>query len=425
MNQPSQDYRYFTGSSFSELYAADVTAAKHAFVLQYPCTAAWAFYPNTRKYFIQDGNREETKVGYDKICQKEPWKNMAVLGDALPGVMVHAPRDILVDYWKDHFGHRYSNMRVLERSVWCDFLNQNKDYEKLITLFPYDRLQAGKHAVEPDAHYRLLSKSTLSEMGITVPRYRIYDLRETPLEQVDLPEHYPYLIKTTHGLSGEGTYIIRRVHDLEFCFRELRLYLAARLVTEIVVSDFVKNEVANYCVQFYLGRDGRPTLLGATSQLVSDAGVFQGGLIRYAETDMRPFFPMITAMSAFAHRHGYFGVIGLDVLEDRDGELHCIDANIRVNGSTPLCLQRSRLMGLGKNVAKFSSGYQMEGTLDDVLVALKPSLDRSDLMILSALEKVKYGKIFCEIYGTVAGETLDDMQRIEAGLRQQGLHSTD
>ena len=425
MTVAGAEYTYFAGNSFSDIYGPDIKDAKHAFVLQYPCTAHWAYYPNTKKYFIQDGSREETKVGYDKLCQKEPWKIMAVLGDAMPGIMVRGPRDVLVGYWKDAFGHAYNNMQVLERSVWGDFLNQHNEYQKFITLFPYDRLKAEKHAVDPETHYRLLSKATLAEMDINVPPYKVYDLRTTPLEDVDLPNHYPYLIKTTHGLSGEGTYIIRRIHDVEFCFRELRHYMESKLVTEIVVSDFVRDEVANYCVQFYVGKDGGVKLLGATSQLVSPAGVFLGGLIRYAETDMSRFAPMIGRMAAFAHKNGYFGVIGLDVLEDRDGALHCIDANIRVNGSTPLCLQRHVLMGMGKNVAKLSTGYHMKGTLDDILVALKPELDRRDLLILSALEKANYGQIFCEIYGIVAGETLEEMQRIEAALAAKGLVLTE
>lgn len=42
-------------------------------------------------------------------------------------------------------------------------------------------------------------------------------------------------------------------------------------------------------------------------------------------------------------------------------------------------------------------------------------------MILSALEKVKYGKIYTEIYGIVAGESLEDMQQIEQNLHHKGL----
>lgn len=419
------DYAYFTGKSYSDLFEKDIAEARHAFILQYPSTAAWAFYPNTSKYYIQDGSREETKVGYDKLCQKEPWRNLSVLGDAITGVLVRPPRDVLLSYWRDTFGYNYDNLLVLERSVWCDYLNQHTEIEKLIMLFPHDRILPEKHAVDPDMHYHVLSKVALRDMGYNCPRYDVFDLTVTPLEDIELPNSYPYLIKTTHGLSGEGTYIIRRVHDVEYCFRELRAYLVAGTVREIIVSEFVKNEVANYCVQFYVARDGTPKLVGATSQLVSDEGVFQGGLIRYAETDMRRFHHEITATSNYLHKHGYFGMVGIDILEDRDGVLHVIDANIRVNGSTPLCLQRHTLQALGKHVAKYSSGYRMDGTLDDVLVALKPELDKRDLTIVSALEKADHGKIYCEIYGIAAGESVEELQLIETALRKKGLHSTD
>jgi len=42
-------------------------------------------------------------------------------------------------------------------------------------------------------------------------------------------------------------------------------------------------------------------------------------------------------------------------------------------------------------------------------------------MILSALEKVKYGKIYTEIYAIVAGETLQEIQQIEQTLHTKGL----
>jgi hypothetical protein len=63
----------------------------------------------------------------------------------------------------------------------------------------------------------------------------------------------------------------------------------------------------------------------------------------------------------------------------------------------------------------------MDGTLDSILVTLKPELERKDFIILSALEKVKYGKIYTEIYGIVAGETVEDMQQIEQNLQHKGL----
>jgi hypothetical protein len=63
----------------------------------------------------------------------------------------------------------------------------------------------------------------------------------------------------------------------------------------------------------------------------------------------------------------------------------------------------------------------MDGTLDSILVTLKPELDRKDFIILSALEKLKYGKIYTDIYGIVTGETVEDMQHIEQNLKDKGL----
>jgi len=130
---------------------------------------------------------------------------------------------------------------------------------------------------------------------------------------------------------------------------------------------------------------------------------------------------MIATIGKYAHQQGYFGVIGFDVLEDSEGLLYAIDANFRVNGSTPLCLQRHTLLGRGKEVAKYSSDWRMDGTLESILVTLKPELDRKDLIILSALEKVKYGKIYTEIYGIVAGEDMKEMRHIEENLHSKGL----
>ncbi|BAU41075.1 hypothetical protein [Leptolyngbya sp. O-77] len=68
------DLQYTQANSLSDLFAADTADAPHAFILNYPATASWAAYPNTEKYFLQDGSDEATKVSYDKSCSREPWK---------------------------------------------------------------------------------------------------------------------------------------------------------------------------------------------------------------------------------------------------------------------------------------------------------------------------------------------------------------
>ncbi|HEY9613163.1 ATP-grasp domain-containing protein [Allocoleopsis sp.] len=419
------DFHYFKGNSFSDLFAKDITDASYGFILNYPATASWAAYPNTKKYFIQDGSSEASKTSFDKICQKEPWKNLAVIGDALPGIVIIEPSKVLIDYWREHLGFSYSKMEMMHCSAYLDNLSQNDRFDNVITLFPFDNLQPEKHAVNPDTHYHLLSKVSLAELGVQCPKYESYNLHEISLKDIQLPEQFPYLIKTSHGLSGEGTYIIRSASDLNYCLEELRKYLAIKLLDTIIVSQFVKDAVQNYCVQIYVSKTGEITLIGTTTQLVTEEGNYLGGLIHYRETDMSKFFEMIAAVGQYAHQQGYFGFIGFDVLEDKDEQLYAIDANFRVNGSTPLCLQRHTLLGRGKEVAKYSSDYRMDGTLDSILVTLRPELERKDFIILSALEKVKYGKIYTEIYGIVAGETIEEMQQIEHKLQHKGLQVSD
>ncbi|MEH2425206.1 MAG: carbamoylphosphate synthase large subunit [Nostoc sp.] len=414
------NFQYFQESSLSDLFTQDITDASYGFILNYPATASWAAYPNLKKYFIQDGSSEATKTSFDKICQKEPWKILAVLGDRIPPIVIIPPPKLLLEYWQEHFGFSYSNIEMMDRLTYLDDLSHSERFDKLITLFPFDHLKTGKHAIDSDTHYRLLSKVTLAELGVQCPKYESYNLHTCSLEDIELPQ-FPYLIKTSHGLSGEGTYIIKSLSDLNYCLEEIRKYLNIKLLDKIIVSEFVKNEVQNYCVQFYVNKAAEITLIGTTRQLVTPEGNYLGGLIDYRNSDMSKFFEMIAAIGQYAHKQGYFGVIGFDVLEDQDGQFYAIDANFRVNGSTPLCLQRHTLLGLGKEVAKYSSDYRMEGTLDSILVTLKPELDRKDLIILSALEKVKYGKIYTEIYAIITGETIEEMQHIEQKLQNKGL----
>lgn len=416
------NFPYFQGNSFSDLFDRDIQDANYAFILNYPATASWAAYPNTQKYFLQDGSSEASKTSFDKICQKEAWKNLAVLGDKLPGVVISPPPNKLFDYWRDCLGFSYKNIEYIHCSVYLDELSKSDRIDKLIALFPFDHLKPEKHAVPPDNHYHLLSKASLAELGVSCPKYSTYNLHQINLKDIHLPAQFPYLIKTSHGLSGEGTYIIKSNSDLNYCLNEIQKYLEIKLLDTIIVSEFIKDVVQNHCVQFYVSKTGEITLIGTTSQLVTPEGNYLGGLIHYRETDTNKFYQMISAIGEYANQQGYFGVVGFDVLEDRDGQIYAIDANFRVNGSTPLCLQRHSLLAIGKAVAKYSTDYRIDGTLDSILVTLKSELNRQDLIVLSALEKAKYGKIYTEIYGIVAGETSEEIEEMERSLQQKGLH---
>ncbi|UBF30209.1 ATP-grasp domain-containing protein (plasmid) [Kovacikia minuta CCNUW1] len=329
-------FQFFHGNTLSDLFAQDLAVQgagdeQFALILNYPATAKWAAYPNTQKYFLQDGSSESTKTSFDKICQKEPWKILAVLGKALPGVVINQPPDLLVQYWREHFDFYGTRLEMMDCSTYLDNLNESDRINQAITLFPFDHLSPEKHAVNSDTHYQLLSKAALVKLGVSCPHYQTYDLNSVSLNQIPLPSQFPYLIKTSHGLSGEGTYIIRDRSDLNYCLEELKKYLKLNLLRTIIVSEFVKYEVNNYCVQFYINRSGNISLIGVTQQLVSSEGNYLGGLIDYTN-DLSKFSEMIAAVGQYAHQQGYFGVIGFDVLEDRDGKFYAIDANFQFMG---------------------------------------------------------------------------------------------
>lgn len=416
-----QDFSIFTGQSFSELFKNDIQDAKYGYFVSYPSTAGWSHYPNTQKYLIQDGNSEERKVAYNKTAQMEPWRVTSVMGDDIPTILMEKPADALLSYWREHFGHKYDNLDIYPHQSVFDELNQSDKYEKILTLFPFDHLAKEKHAVDPDEHYRLLSKVTLAEMGVHYPNFTAYDLNEVNIEDVKTPDEFPFLVKVSHGLAGEGTYIIRNKEDLDFCAIDIRQYLKMGLVRTVLVSEFVLNEVGNYCVQFYVDKQGKATLLGATNQMVTEDGEMIGGVIRYSDT-MDKFHHKIAVLSRFLHKHGYFGVVGVDVLENMDGEMFVIDANIRVNGSTPLCVLRHNLKQEKKEYAKFSTGYTIDCTIDEAMVRLHRDLEHKDFVIVSANEFIEDRKIKTQFYGIVAGETLDQMFAIENRLRMLGVH---
>lgn len=417
-----QDFQLFSGRSFSELFKNDIQDANYGYFVSYPSTAGWSHYPNNDKYLIQDGNVEEKKVAYSKTAQLEPWRVASVMGDDIPAIVMEKPPEVLLSYWRDHLGFGYNNFDTYDHKTVFDELNQSSKYDKILTLFPFDHLDKEKHAIDPDEHYRLLSKVTLAEMGVHYPKFDPYHFSETEIEDIQTPDEFPFLVKSSHGLAGEGTYIIRNQEDYDFCAMDVRQYRKVKLMRTVLVSEFVRNEVGNYCVQFYVDKEGKATLLGATNQMVTEDGEMNGGVIRYSDK-MEKFYHKIEVLSRFLHKHGYFGVVGVDVLEDMDGQMFVIDANIRINGSTPLCMMRQDMIKENKEYAKFSTGFVIDCPLDEGLVRLKRDLQHKDFVIVSALEFVEDRKIKTQIYGIVAGETLDQMMAIENRLRMLGVHT--
>jgi hypothetical protein len=122
----------------------------------------------------------------------------------------------------------------------------------------------------------------------------------------------------------------------------------------------------------------------------------------------------------YAHENGYFGVIGIDILEDDNDNLWVIDGNIRINGTTPLHLMRPLLTPSGIAIAKFSTEWAFQGTLDETLSNLFSEISKQRFIILSAVES----KEKTEIYGVSTGKNTKDQEQNEKQLAKKGLTIT-
>lgn len=407
----------FAPESLSDLYQNDLDQRESAILLPYPSSSEWETFRNSRKYTIQDGPTPESKVGYETVHRKEPWRHLSMLGNNLPGIVTELPPEFLIQYWKDQFGFSYENIVHYSHKSYCNDINMN-GHKQVVTLFPYQHIQNEKHAVDPDQHYHLLSKMALSSMNIPIPEQKVIEVNKDFFSSFIPPFSYPFVIKTAHGLSGDGTFLIKSPDDLSKVMQTVQQYYESGSIHQIVCQEFVKNAVENHGVQFYLNRAGKVQFMGSTGQVTSSEGAFQGGVIDYSVSNYQKFQEIIENVGAYAHAKDYFGVIGLDILEDREGKLSVIDGNFRLTGLTPLYLLKKRFTQEQKNRAEFSTNWEFEGNLDQLLSTLYQELNKQIFVVLSAAEKDN-GKT--DIYGIVSGENETQLESHKTLLHTKGL----
>lgn len=397
----------FEGNSISDLYAADTAEEKHAFMLSYPSTAQWEPFPNVNKFPIHDGGNQQDKVPEHIVKQKEPYRHLAVLGKGIPAFLTVLPPQELIGYWQEHFSMGLADIIALPKDSYCDVINASE--WKVITLFPFEHIAADKHAVNPDNHYFVLDKTTLPQMGIPLPPQQVISPHLLPAYK----DKIPFVVKTAQGLSGDGTFIIKTPADFDKCLQKVKDYG----LQEVIMQQLVQNIKTNHGVQFYLSKQGKITFIGSSHQLTDAEGHYQGNVVSYSQMEMEKFLPIIKNVAAFLQQHGYFGIAGLDILEDTEGQLFVIDGNFRLTGATPQYMLKNDLMVAGFGHSKICTEYGYHGQLKDFLRSLKEELTGKIFTILSAYEN--NGKT--EVYGITAGHSLKEISTNEQKLFAKGL----
>ncbi|EDO35262.1 predicted protein [Nematostella vectensis] len=269
---------------------------------------------NDEKYFIHDF--PAPPVMY--LDYLRPIRVCPVLGNDIPILLRREPSIPLQTHWRKWVpDYQEPDIRVYSK--------ENTGDAPLIMVFPHQNISREKHALDPDLHYELLSKETVQELGAPCPKHLSLSDYTTPC-----------MLKATHGLFCYGTYMAKNEEEAQEALRELTEEMCCE---RPVVTEVIPEVTGNYCVQFYLHRNGDTHWVGVSRQIIGESLSWGGGVVDAREQQRLKDLLIKTVMPVkeYLYKKKFFGFVGMDILTNKDGQF-VIDLNPRINGSTPLLM---------------------------------------------------------------------------------------
>lgn len=222
-------------------------------------------------------------------------------------------------------------------SKWLPFLPRpdirifDKEETKkhpLIVNFPFQRFPVDKHAVDPDIHYELSSKTRIPEMGAPCPRYMSRDNYTLPC-----------MIKTTQGVGGRGVFLARTKDQAQEAFRQLKTNFGCQ---DPVITEVIQHITEILNVQLYLFQNGDFYWLGVRRKADTsfpDVHHTTEPDVNWGEQEQQKkvAWDVASPVMKYLHKHGYFGFVGVELLINNKGKF-LIDVNLKTSDSTYLLL---------------------------------------------------------------------------------------
>lgn len=357
----------------SELYVRDVPGA--ALMTEYPSSnSTQTQFQNSTRYIIHD-SYPPPPLGLLKTLG--PHHLMYGWGTHIPVTSELAPPPALLAHWRKTFGEAgYPNWQAM---------TPDKTY---ITSFPFETLSKAQQVIDPDALYKLHSKEAIAE--ISCSQAGVYD-----------DVQFPCLIKLSHGYAGLGNFFVRNENDLT----RARTQIATQWPdAPLVINQLLTDIVGDYGVQFYLNKQGEMTWLGFTQQVFNATGKWTGGIFNADIQDALydDFQKIADPVSAYLHRHGYFGVVGIDILENKKGEFFLVDLNPRLTGITPFLMASRVFIPEGYTHGVYAASIDLTGNLNDAIKRVEAISD-TRVLILSAYQAPDAETVKCHI--SISGKT--------------------
>ena len=367
-------------SSVSQLHAAD---APEAWLLaQYPSSNSTdTIFQNQTKFQIHDPFPPPPK---QLLQELGPHHLMCAWGKGTVVTSQTEPDPRLLQHWADVLGDE-------SVPVWKPFDAQ----QNFITLFPHESLPAERQLVPPEINYRLHSKEIIETIDFSQAKV---------LDQV-VP---PCVVKLSHGYAGLGNFFIRSAFDDSM----MREQVAQQWPdATLVINELLENIVGDTGIQFYLRKDGSVVWLGLTQQQFNKSARWFGGVFSYDEQEegRQRYEAAVLAAARCLSSHGYFGVVGIDILTNDDGQQFLVDVNPRLTGVSPFLMASRRFVTHGATEGIYLASQNFAGSLDQLFRAAESITDAS-VLVLSACDNVQDQTTICHL--SVSSTSQADNQQI-------------
>ena len=252
----------------------------------------------------------------------------------------------------------------------------------MIVNFPFQSFPAKKHAVNPDIHYKLSSKTRIPEMGAPCPQYMSRDNYTLPC-----------MIKAAQGHGKRGTFLVRTEEEAQQAFEELSNHCEA----ELVVTEVIENISKCLITQLYLFQNGHFHWLGVKCKTNMPFAKRPAGFIPTPDVDWNEqeelkerLCNVVLPVTQYLHRNGYFGFTGVEVLVNDKGSF-VIDVNLKIASSTNLLLIAPHMAALNYPVS-----YVME-ILPTNIKHLLDAIDHLNLQAKGRVILLAHGELSVEI----------------------------
>ena len=162
----------------------------------------------------------------------------------------------------------------------------------------------------------------------------------------------------------------------------------------------LQNVDKEYNCGFYVNKSGEMRWLGVTLVMKNKGS---GTRRIYSAADQPTLKdqlkPSLVPVAKSLHQEGYFGIVGCDLLVDRDRNQYVIDINPRLNTSTIIFLLSKRMTQKGYNVGVIcGDSVAIKGNIRDA-IEICETVKGGEIFIQSAVEDDHCTKCYITLFG--------------------------